>query len=79
MKRFLLALPILLGACSMSPSADVLKALASDPNAICVTITTPWGGSTLDRNHGCGAATTPVVLVTSGGPTPLHVEELRPQ
>ena len=77
MKHLFLALPLLCGACAASPSADVLKALAGDPASICWTITSPWGGMSLDRNHGCGQAASPVVVVT-GGPTPLHTEVLHP-
>lgn len=54
MRRILAAmLAAALSACSYSPSADVLKALAGDPNSLCWVVTTPWGGSNLDRNHGC--------------------------
>jgi hypothetical protein len=80
MKRLLVVGFLILSGCNPSPSADVIKALAGDPATICWTITTPWGGSLLDRNHGCGLApaSTPVVVVTPGGPTPSHVEVIRP-
>lgn len=39
---------LLLGGCS-----DDLKALANDPAAICVKVTTLWGSTTIDRNWGC--------------------------
>lgn len=40
--------------------AKDLTALAQDPNAICVKITTIWGSGILDRNGGC-EVTTPVL------------------
>lgn len=83
MIRILLAAgaSLALSGCSLSPSADVIKALAGDPNAICWTINTPYGGSSFDRNHGCGQAPapTPAMVVVSPGPVaPAHVEVIRP-
>jgi hypothetical protein len=80
--RALFALPIIvLGACSFSPSADVIKALAGDPNTICFTETSIYLSFSLDRNHGCGQApATPasVVVVSPGTAAPSHVEVIRP-
>ncbi len=77
MKRLLLILPLILGACSFSPSADVLKALAGDPNSLCWVVTTPWGGSNLDRNHGCpgnsGGSGTTVII-----PRSMNMEVIKP-
>ena len=71
-----------LGGCAASPSADVLKALAGDPNSVCWTIASPWGNSMFDRNHGCPGnsqpASTPIVVVSPGGLQPSHVEVVKP-
>lgn len=70
---------VVLAGCAPSPSAEVLKALAGDPNSICFSITTPWGGTSLDRNHGCASNPgTPIVVVSGGGPGPIKVERLAP-
>ena len=81
--RVIVALTVLaLSGCAASPSADVLKALAGDPNSICWTIASPWGQSMFDRNHGCpgnsAPASTPIVVVTPGSITPTHVEVIKP-
>lgn len=52
-----LALCGLLCAC-----APDLAALASDPNAVCADVSTPWGTAHLERNHGCAAGVTSVQI-----------------
>ena len=79
MRRVLFVLPIVLSACSLSPSADVIKALAGDPNTVYWQVTTPWGGSIFCRNQNCGGATSPSpVVVVSPNVAPSHVEIIRP-
>lgn len=60
MRLCLLALPLLLGGCAGSDWAAIVQALAKDPNAICVTVTTLYGSAMFDRNHGC--STQPVTV-----------------
>ena len=76
--RLVVMAAVLVSGCAASPSADVLKALAGDPNSICWTIASPWGQSMFDRNHGCpgnsAPAPTPIVVVNPAG----HVEVVKP-
>ena len=68
MIRLLAGAAILLAVsgCEMmggSPSAELVKALAADQNAVCWRVNTPWGSSSLDRNWGCEAP--PAKIVTA--------------
>jgi len=47
-RYLLLALPLMGGGC-----APDLQALASDPAAVCVKVTSIWTTVTIDRNFGC--------------------------
>lgn len=44
------ALMLALGGCNLAPD---LTALANDPTAMCITITSVWVSTTVNRNHGC--------------------------
>jgi hypothetical protein len=60
--RVVLVMGVVAGLAGCSGTADLAKALASDPNAVCVKLSTPWGSSMLDRNWGCEAAPAKVVV-----------------
>jgi hypothetical protein len=66
-RRILLLAALALGAAGCAPNtADIVSALAKDPNAVCVTITTLYGSASYNRNHGCDANAT----VVAGAPKP---------
>lgn len=52
-RAIVLALALALGGCNVAPD---LSALAQDPNAICLTVTSVWFSTTVNRNHGCEPA-----------------------
>jgi hypothetical protein len=60
--RAALVIGVAAGLAGCSGTADLAKALASDPTAACVKISTPWGSWMLDRNWGCEAAPAKVVV-----------------
>jgi hypothetical protein len=76
MTRLLVLLPLLLGGCStmVMPSADQMKALAGDPNAICLVITSIYASVSLDRNHGCPNNASPTILV----PASMQMQVIKP-
>jgi hypothetical protein len=50
------ALVIGLAGCGVdNGAADFMKALANDPAAVCLKLSSPWGSSVWDRNWGCEA------------------------
>jgi hypothetical protein len=64
MIRLLAGAAILIGLAGCGTgngAADVVKALATDPAAVCLKVTSPWGSSLYDRNWGCEAAPARVV------------------
>ena len=77
MKPILAAgLAIALGGCStmVMPSAEQMRALAGDPNAICLTITSIYASVNLDRNHGCPNNSSPTIIV----PASMNFQVIKP-
>ena len=60
--RAALVIGVVAGLAGCSGMADLAKALANDPTAGCVKISTPWGSSMLDRNWGCEAPPAKMVV-----------------
>jgi hypothetical protein len=60
--RAALVIGVVAGLAGCSDTADLAKAFATDPNAVCMKLSTPWGSSMLDRNWGCEAAPAKVVV-----------------
>lgn len=49
-RALVLSLALVLSGCNLAPD---LQALSQDPSAVCITVTSLWFTTNINRNHGC--------------------------
>lgn len=54
MLRLLATVGLVLGLTGCTGLSQDINALSADKNAVCLTLTTPWGTEQYSRNGGCG-------------------------